>query len=638
MAAKHAIEVEILAQTKKAASALKKFGEESGLNSLASGFAKTGRAIAVGVGAAAGAAGVYLYDAIGKAGDLEQSIGAVDTVFKNNAAQVHQWAQGAAQNLGLTEDAYNQFATVLGTQLKNGGTALDQIGGKTNDLMTLGADLSSMFGGTTADAVGALSSALKGERDPIERYGVSLNQAKIDAKAAALGFTKVGGSFDGQAQQAATLALIMEQTADAHGNFAREADTVQGKQARLSATWDNLSARIGTAFLPAVAAVADVVATRVMPVLERWGAQLAANVGPALQRLGQFATTTVLPALSKLSAWITTNVVPVLASIGTTLTTQVWPALTDFASWVQGASGWLLPLGAAIGSIVAGWKAWTTATKAWKTITIVASAVQAAFNAVISANPIGLIILAIVGLVAGLITLYHTNETARRVIDQAWNAIKGAVQTVGRIIGNVWRGAGQAISNFVGGARSALNSAGNAVQSFGRGVSDHVSSVIRFFRDLPGKISSALSGIGGRMAGIGRNMITSLANALSPRAIVDKIRDVIGDAIGFAKRLLGIASPSRVFTEIGEYTGQGLEVGLARMSGRVRDAAGNLAATVVDAGTPDTLGLPTIRRTRAGVAAAGGGITISVSTLTDGPDVARRVLGVIRDLQRSGQL
>ncbi|MGC5271592.1 hypothetical protein ACPXAU_24385, partial [Salmonella enterica] len=79
---------------------------------------------------------------------------------------------------------------------------------------------------------------------------------------------------------------------------------------------------------------------------------------------------------------ISTNLVPVFVSIGTTLTTQVWPALTQFATWVQGASGWLLPLGAAIGSIVAGWKAWTIATRAWKTVTTVASAVQAAFNAV----------------------------------------------------------------------------------------------------------------------------------------------------------------------------------------------------------------------------------------------------------------
>ncbi|XSS46005.1 hypothetical protein ACQBAU_16340 [Propionibacteriaceae bacterium Y2011] len=123
----------------------------------------------------------------------------------------------------MTKNEFNELGAVIGAQLKNGGTAMDELGPKTNDLITLGADLSSMFGGTTREAVEALSSALKGERDPIERYGVSLNQAKIDAEAAALGFKKVGGQLSTEAQQAATVSLIMKQTADAQGNFNKEA-------------------------------------------------------------------------------------------------------------------------------------------------------------------------------------------------------------------------------------------------------------------------------------------------------------------------------------------------------------------------------------------------------------------------------
>jgi len=125
------------------------------------------------------------------------------------------------------------------------GELIDLIGS-----IGLGADLSSMFGGTTREAVEALSSALKGERDPIERYGVSLKQAEIDAKAAALGFQKVGGSFSNEAQQAATLALIMEQTKDAHGNFARESDTYAHKVQVLSQQWENFTTGLGQAFLP----------------------------------------------------------------------------------------------------------------------------------------------------------------------------------------------------------------------------------------------------------------------------------------------------------------------------------------------------------------------------------------------------
>ncbi|MWV50035.1 hypothetical protein GRS96_12220 [Rathayibacter sp. VKM Ac-2803] len=211
-------------------------------------------AVAAGVGFGVN----FAAGAVQAAGQLEQSVGAIDTVFKDSAGQMHDWAGQAATNVGLTANEFNELGTLIGTQLRNGGTAMDELAPKTNDLIGLGADLSSMFGGTTKDAVSALSSALKGERDPIEQFGVSLNQASIDAKAAELGFSKVGGALSSEASQAATLALIMDQTADAHGNFGRESDTLAQKQQVLAATLSDASARIGAELLPAVSAGAGI--------------------------------------------------------------------------------------------------------------------------------------------------------------------------------------------------------------------------------------------------------------------------------------------------------------------------------------------------------------------------------------------
>ena len=238
-------------------------------------FLKVAGAAAV---AAAGAALVkYGWDAIGMAGDLEQSVGAIDTVFKGSAEQMHAWAKGAANDVGLTANEYNELGTLIGTQLKNGGTAMDQLAPKTNNLIALGADLSSMFGGTSKDAIEALSSALKGERDPIERYGVSLNQAKIDAEAAALGFEKVGGALSSEASQAATLSLIMKQTADAHGNFAKEASTLQGQQQRMSAGWKNIQTTLGGLLLPALTALYSFINTNILPVFASWADSMASG-------------------------------------------------------------------------------------------------------------------------------------------------------------------------------------------------------------------------------------------------------------------------------------------------------------------------------------------------------------------------
>ena len=62
-----------------------------------------------------------------------------------------QWSDNAAQAVGLSKNEYNEFATLVGSQLQNFGMSVDESADKTNELITLGADLSSMFGGTTAD-------------------------------------------------------------------------------------------------------------------------------------------------------------------------------------------------------------------------------------------------------------------------------------------------------------------------------------------------------------------------------------------------------------------------------------------------------------------------------------------------------
>lgn len=233
----------------------------------------------------AAALGLFAVKAIDAGGALQQSRGAIDTVFKAQAATVHGYAKSAATDLGIAENAYNELATTIGTQLKNGGTALDQMGTKTQDIMKRGADMASLYGGTTKQAIEAISSALKGERDPIERYGVSLTQAAIDAEAARLGFEKVNGTLSVQASQAATMSLIYKQTGDAAGNFAKEANTWEGQKQRFMAGWDNFVAKVGLALLPVLTQLLGLLNEHVVPAL----GGIADGIGPVIDAIGLFA-------------------------------------------------------------------------------------------------------------------------------------------------------------------------------------------------------------------------------------------------------------------------------------------------------------------------------------------------------------
>ena len=238
-------------------------GGQKALSDVADGAASMQKTLDVASGASAvalGAIGVAAKAAGDAASEAQQAAGGVDAVFGQYAERVTKYAEAASQAVGLSKTDYSNLATIIGSQLKNMGHDMDQATGKTSDLITMGADLAATYGGTTADAVSALSSLLRGERDPIERYGVSINQAAVDAEKAALGLTGLTGEAEKNANLQATLSLLTRQTADAQGQFGRESDTAAGAQARANAEWQNSIAALGEQLLPLMTEGATILA------------------------------------------------------------------------------------------------------------------------------------------------------------------------------------------------------------------------------------------------------------------------------------------------------------------------------------------------------------------------------------------
>jgi hypothetical protein len=222
------------------------------LGSAADTATRVATAALVGLGAA------FAYTAKA-ASDQEQAVGALTAVFGANSAAMLTNAE-AATAIGLSTADYAQQAAVLGAQLTNLGIPQSEVAAQTDELIGLGADLAAQFGGSTSDAVAALGSLLRGERDPIEAYGVSINQATIDSYLAAQGLSGLTGEAKTNAEAQAVLALVAEQTASAQGAFARESDTAAGSMAVAKAEITNAAAALGEVFLPYVADAAGALA------------------------------------------------------------------------------------------------------------------------------------------------------------------------------------------------------------------------------------------------------------------------------------------------------------------------------------------------------------------------------------------
>lgn len=142
-------------------------------------------------------------------------------------------------------------------------------------------------------------------------------------------------------------------------------------------------------------------------------AQLANKLGDIKEQLGALANG-AMPFVTIASSTITA-----LASITTlssgikTLTTTVYASVKAFA--VSTAA--VIKNKVATAAAAVAQKTVAIATKAW-------TAVQKVLNLVLSANPIGIVITAIGGLVAALVAAYNNSEDFRNICNQVWGVIK----------------------------------------------------------------------------------------------------------------------------------------------------------------------------------------------------------------------
>lgn len=215
------------------------------------------------------------------ASDLEQSAGAVDSVFGNMAGSIHDFGKTAATNIGISNSEFQQMASLMGSLLKNTGLPMEQVSDSTLLLSERAADLAATFGGTAPDAMAAMTSALKGELDPLEAYGVSLKAADIEARAMAEGYVDASGEVTAAGKAIAAQEIIMEQSADKAGTFAKESGTLAGQTQIMQAQMQNLSATLGQQLLPIIVQVAGALQKVVTFVQQnqQWLIPLAAAIG-----------------------------------------------------------------------------------------------------------------------------------------------------------------------------------------------------------------------------------------------------------------------------------------------------------------------------------------------------------------------
>jgi|DEB0MinimDraft_10_1074344.scaffolds.fasta_scaffold05150_6 hypothetical protein len=252
--------VSIGADSKKAERELKSFERKTRkiAKSIQKGFQeRIGHKLFDGLTGAARAVPGILNDAIKSASDLNEELSKSEVIFKDASSEIESFANGAAESMGLTKTAALQATGTIGNMFTAMGMSGKEAADMSMSMVKLAADLGSFNNTSTDDAIQAIGAALRGESEPIRRYGVLLDDATLKAEALTKGLYDGKGALEPASRALSAYSVILKQTTSAQGDFERTSDGLANSQKIANARIDEAATKLGMALLPAMQKFVD---------------------------------------------------------------------------------------------------------------------------------------------------------------------------------------------------------------------------------------------------------------------------------------------------------------------------------------------------------------------------------------------
>lgn len=526
-------------------------GRTMGRGMMVAGAAVAGFGVAAGVGL-----GIALKTGISEMKDYQTNVAATEAGLKstNGVANVtrkgiEDLSASIEKKTGIDGDAVHAAQNLLLTFTKVRNEA-----GKGNDV----------FNQATKAAVD-LSVRGFGSMDATSKM---LGKALNDPTKGITALSRAGVTFTaGQKEQikamqesgdmlGAQKAILKEVNAQVGGSADAYGKTLPGSVDRLKRGLEGLAFTMTDALAPAMTTAIDWALAN-FPALQAAVGQAVDFMRPYIAAFGQVVGS-VFGAISANSDRLRSGVsslAPVMQSLGTAFQT-----VAQIAVQVAPAVGQYLAT-------------------AFQTISRIAAAVAPIIsNAFRTIGPtIGPLVIAIANLGAKVQAVLGTIipplvRALGPIFSVAFQVIAQVIRTVTSILEGDWRGA---IVNLVKIPQVLLAGLGGIFASLiGKAASGIASGVKALWSALSSGLSSLVSRAMAKAGEIGRAIIQGIVDAIqaAPGAIKDALAGVLGGAIDFAKGILGIASPSKVFRFLGDMTMQGYLDGLASKEKDVPEA------------------------------------------------------------------
>ena len=584
--------------------------------------AKVGGAAVAALGTATIAMGKTALDAFS---NYQQLVGGIDTLFKDSSGKMQQYAAGAYQTAGVSANRYMEISTNFAAALISslGGNTEAAADMANTAIMDMSDNANKM--GTSLETVQeAYMSLSRGNYEMLDSLKLGYGGTKSELErllSDAEKFSAAQGevrdfSVDSYSDIVEAIHIVQDEMGITGTTAEEAATTIEGSVNMAKAAWENWLAGLGNEdadmevltgqLVESVATAGENIIPRAGQIMETLG-QTLADYAPGVGLYLRNALINVLPesvqgpmrdafagvdkVIGKLAGVFDDNLKPaadaadsVFSAISSGVTTfsdnvndlvlpaieTLSPAFEDFFGAIEYAQPLLTFIADLIGTALAA--AISTAIKVFSAIVEVIAFVITGFQQLYED---------ISGFVAGVVQFFTTDLP---------NAINALVQWFAQLPGNIASFLSTVIANVTSWV---ANMAANAVNAG----SQFVSNVGNFFAQLPGNILGFLNGviqnvltwvsqmaqqasnaatqfannlingltsIPDQVTSIGSQIIQGMVNGVTDAAgkLIDSVKGAVDDAIGAAKNLLGIKSPSRVFRKIGQYTMQGAALGV----------------------------------------------------------------------------
>ena len=351
-----------------------------------------------------------------------------------------------ATNTGILENRMKGSFTQIAAFAKTGGMDTADALSLADRAMIAVADSAAFYDRSLEDTTESLQSFLKGNYENDAALGLSATETTRNAASNKL----YGKSFKdlSEAQKQLTLLQMVEdanKASGALGQAARESDTWTNQTGNLQQAWENFKAIIGSNFLEPMVDVVKRLSEGIQKLGEKfqdakqWVLENKDSLNEVKEKMQEIAE--IIPYVVGLFSAL---------KIGMTIQSAVigfQNAKVALALFSMQAGNTTIAQAALNGTLKAG-EVITALLTGKMTLAQLAQAAlakgQAALNAVMSANPITIIVVAITALVAAFIYLWNNCEGFRNFWINLWGSIKEIAFAVAEWFKQAW----QDIGNF----------------------------------------------------------------------------------------------------------------------------------------------------------------------------------------------